>query len=541
MRAHTAMKRFILLTLLIAATGFITFKYFKSINLSGVHAGNVMRTIPDSAAVVFEFSNDKGFYDIFTNNSLLGSLIGDDKMSELDTVKKVFFAQPMLQSVFENSNIFISLHPLKNAQPELLLTAAAAKNFDAGAFDAIAKEKNKGFLITPLMIDDKKGYTIFFASLKKRFYIINTEGSIYSASFSKDLVTRAAIYKDDKDKQSFLQLPDQQNANSLANLYLNYNQLNPLSDQLFKTKNNDLFKNFRLLPALAALNLNYKTDALMFNGYTNIQTDKPASYLNLFAGQSPVENHLKEISPSTTAYAMNMAVSDPVKFSADLAKFHEKAGLKIERDTLFNKIKGETGIDIRTEFGKLLGAEFAVITTRYREKFGLVMVKDGSKLKPLLTNISTMVNEDEGQLKYNKLPYFLLGDAFNIFRKPYFRVVDNYLVFANSIKELNSYYDTYLSRKFLNQATLYTRFNDLMAERSNVAFFINFKNIQPILKNDLKDEFYNSYDNGKLSIKNFYAASYQLTAADKNFYTNFCMLQNPADTLKKVDHNKNLR
>lgn len=536
------MRKFILLTLiLIAATAYITVKYFKSLNSSGVHAGNIMRTIPDSAAAVLEFSNDKGFYEIFNDNTLLGSLVGEQKLSELDTVRKVLFGQPLLQAFFNNSNVFISLHPSGSSETELLLTAAAAKDFDIDAFDALAKQKKKGILITPLTIDDKKGYTVYFTSLKKRFYIINTEGSIFSASFSKSLITKAALYKDDKDKPAFIVLPDQQNSNSLANLYINYGQLTPLFDQLFKSKNNDLFKSYRLLPALAALNLNYKTDALMFNGYTDLEPTRPASYLNLFAGQQPVENHLKEISPSTLAYSMNMAVSDPAKFLADLAAFHDKAGLKAEKDTLFSRIDAETGIAIKAEFGKLLNNEFAVITTRYREQFGLVMVKDGSKLRPLMNNISTMVNEEIGQFNYNKLPYFLLGDAFNIFRRPYFRIVDNYLVLANSTKELDSFYDSYINRKFLNKTSQYVRFDNLMAERSNVAFFINFKNAQSILKNDLKAEFYSAYQQNRLSFKNFYAASYQFTATDKNFYTNFCMLQNTPDTTSIVETAKNTK
>jgi hypothetical protein len=47
------MKRLIVITIiLIAATAYITVKYFKNLNTSGMHAGNVMRTIPDNAAVV---------------------------------------------------------------------------------------------------------------------------------------------------------------------------------------------------------------------------------------------------------------------------------------------------------------------------------------------------------------------------------------------------------------------------------------------------------------------------------------------------------
>jgi len=49
----------------------------------------------------------------------------------------------------------------------------------------------------------------------------------------------------------------------------------------------------RLLPALAALNLNCKSDALLFTGFTNIQHNLPSGYLTLFVNQQPVVNHLK--------------------------------------------------------------------------------------------------------------------------------------------------------------------------------------------------------------------------------------------------------
>ncbi|OOQ59618.1 hypothetical protein [Mucilaginibacter pedocola] len=535
------MKKLILFTLvLVAALGFITVKYFKSLTTSGVHAGNIMRTIPDSAVAVFEFSNDKGFYEIFTDNTLLGSLIGEKQLSQLDTVRKVLFSNPALQRFFDASNIFISLHPSAIGGPGLLLTAAAAKDFDVNTFDDLAKQKQTGMLITSFTIDEKKGFTVYFTALKKRFYLVNTDENIFSASFSKDLVVKAALYKNDKENDTFKPLPDQQNLNSLANLYINYEELTPLFDKLFRTKNHDLFKSFRLLPATAGLNLNYKTDALMFNGYTNIRRDKPASYLNLFATQAPVENNLKEIFPSTTSYSMSMAVSDPAKFLSDLITFHEKAGLKTERDTAFARVKKETGIDLRSELKQALSNEFAVVTTRYRERFAIITIKDGAKLRPAMVNISTMVNDDMGQFNYNKLPYFLLGDAFNSFRRPYFRIMDNYLVLANSVKELDSFADSYLNRKFINKTEQYSHFDNLTGERSNVTFFINFRNSRMILQNDLKENVWEAYKSNELSPENFYGASYQLTATDNNFYTNFCMLRNAADSTNLSSTVKNV-
>jgi hypothetical protein len=525
------MKRLIVITIiLIAATAYITVKYFKNLNTLAIHSGNIMRTIPDDAAIVFEFTNEKSFYDIYTGNTLLNNLAGDQKMIELGTVQNLLFGRGILKQLFDGHNIYISVHPSKANEVELLLTSTASKDFDLAEFEHLAKQPNTGMLITSLKIGDKKGYTIYFNSLKKRFYLINTEANIYSASFSKDLITRDVNYKADKEKEAFLLLPDKQNANSLANLYINYEHLEPLFGQLFKNDNSDIFKAFRLLPAMAALNLNFKNDAIMFSGYTNIQHNRPGSYLNLFAGQQPIENHLKEFFPSTTAYALSMAVSSPEKFTADLSAFHTKAGLTDEKDQLFSKIKTETGLNLKTEFNTLLGNEFAVVTTRYREKIAIITVKNGMKLRPFMTNISGMITEDVGQFNYSKLPFFLLGDAFNAFKRPYFRIIDNYLILANSAKELESYNDTYFNRKYLNKTEDYTNFDNLLAERSNVAFFIHFKNAQQILKADLKPEFYKAYKNNTLSLKNFYAASYQFAATDRNFYTNFCMLQNKVDT-----------
>ncbi|MEB0260229.1 MULTISPECIES: hypothetical protein [unclassified Mucilaginibacter] len=532
------MKRLIVITLiLIAATAYITVKYFKNLNTSGMHAGNIMRTIPDGAALVFEFTNEKSFYDIYNGNTLLHNLMGEDKMNELDTVRNVLFNNAALSSFFTGRNVFVSVHPSQSTQVDLLLTASTAKDIDLNEFDKLAKQQKTGMLITPLKIGEKRGYNIYFNSLKKRFYIINIDANIYSGSFSKDLITQTANYKPDRDKHAFMLLPDQQNSNSLANLYINYEHLGPLFNQLFQNSNTDIFKPFRLLPALAALNLNFKNDAVMFSGYTNIETQRPGTYLNVFTNQQPVVNELKDLYPYTTAYATNFAVSDPARFATDLSDFQNKAGLQKEKDALFSKIKAETGINLNAEFAKLLGNEFAVATTRYQEKLAIVTVKNGSKLRPFMTNISTMARDDVGQFNYNKLPFFLLGDAFNAFKKPYFRIIDNYLILANSTKELESYNDIYLNRKFLNKTEQYVKFDNLLAEKSNVAFFIHFKNAQQILKDGLKDEFYLAYKNNSLSIKNFYGASYQFAATDKNFYTNFCLLQNQPDSTVSKKNN----
>jgi hypothetical protein len=526
------MKRLIITTaILIIAAVAITVVYFKNLNPQGQRTSRVIHNIPDNAAIIFEFNNETGFYDIFKDNQLFTSVIGKQAIADLDTLQKQLLLNPLLEQYFSGQNIFISVHPLKNNNVDFLLTTSATSSFNVSMIDKLTQQKDNDLLITPTNMQGKKGYVIYSNILKKRFYLVSKEDDIFSGSFSKELAFQSAQYVPKRDEKTFVPLPDQQNTNSLGNLYVNYNQLNPLFEQLFQNKNTDIFKSFRLFQGLSALSLNFKSDALMFNGSTTIEKDKPESYLNLFNDQQPVVNQLKNIFPSSTAYSIDFAISNVTKFKSDLSGWQAKAGLQNEKDALFKQIKTETGENVIAYFNELLANEFAVITTRYHEKFAIIGIKDGSKLKKLMNNLGKIISDNTGQLNYDKLPYFLLGDPFNIFKRPYFMIIDNYLILANSDNELKSFYDSYINSKFLSKIDQYNQFDNLLAERSNITYFINFKNAGPLLKDDLNQHFYDQLTTLEPGWKNFYGASCQFAASDKSFYTNFCMLLNLRDSI----------
>ncbi|MFD2147320.1 hypothetical protein [Mucilaginibacter antarcticus] len=332
------MRRLIITTVvLFVAVIAVTVAYFKNLNTLGLHTSETMRYIPDDAALVFEFKNDDGFYDIFAGNKLFAAVVGQKQISELDTLRRQLLTVAPLKQFFTGQNTFISLHPVLGKTVEILITATAAKGFKPQELDKIPGQSNKTLLVSPLTIDGKRGYSIYSGVLKKRFYLLNKANGLYIASFSKELIDQSARYQPKKDETNFLALPDQQNNNSLANLYINYGRLNMLFATVFKNKNTEIFKSFKLLSAKAALNLNFKSDALLFTGFSNIEHDQPAGYLNLFANQEPIVNQLQAIFPSTTAYSMSFAVSDAKKFKTDLSAWQVKAKLQSQKDSLLQK------------------------------------------------------------------------------------------------------------------------------------------------------------------------------------------------------------
>nr|WP_294794157.1 hypothetical protein [uncultured Mucilaginibacter sp.] len=525
------MKRHIILSvILFIAIVFLAVLYFRNLSTPGSRTAAVLQSIPNNAALVFEFNNEDSFYEIFNDNKLFTAVIGKEQLGDLDTLRKQLLPNNLLGQFFNGQDVFISFHPQKDSGIGMLLTTAADKKFDPEAFDKITQQPHDKLTISVVNYGANKGYDVYSEILKKHFYMISKEKGIYAGSFSKQAIEDFVDYTPKKDEKNFILLPQQQRTNSLANLYINYAQLNPLFDKLLKNKYSDIFKSQRMLPALGVLGLNFKSDALMFSGFTETDPAKASSYISLFLGQQPIVNELKDIFPSTTAYSASFAVSDPKKFKTDLSQWQAKAGLQHEKDSLFNKIKTETGIELIPEFNKVLGKEFAVVSTRFMEKLAIITLTDGSALRPVMNNISSMDGEDIGKFNYNKIPFFLLGDAFSMFNHPWFTIVDNYLVLANSKNELVSYRDSYFNSKFQSKQQAYIDFNKLLTERSNVSWSINFKNSQAIFKRDLNDNFYTAFNNNEPGWKSFYGASYQLSAADKNFYTVFCMNFNQPDT-----------
>ncbi|MBW4889924.1 hypothetical protein KXQ82_09360 [Mucilaginibacter sp. HMF5004] len=526
-------RNLIITLILILAVAGITVKYFKNLNPPGKRSGKVMTDIPADAALIFEYKNDGSFYDIFKGNTLLSTLIGDVRTNELTDLKTHLLDNPQLKPLFDGSSIFISLHPQSGSDNLDFLITATGNDKLSGYVEALAKRPDSsGMIIHDLKIGGKPGFNIYLNSTKRSLYLITDGDNNVSASFSKALVEASVLYRDKKHENVFVQLSDQQNANSIANLYVNYLQLSPLFDKMFKNTNTDIFRSFRQLNSGGALTLNYKTDALMFNGISKVDGADTKSYLSLFRYQQPEQNELKDIFPATTAYSINFAVSDAVKFENNLFQWQIQNGYSTEKGQVFSRIKKETGVELTKAFMDALGTEFAVITTKYQEKIALVKIKNGLKFRPYMVNISKMLNDDVGQFNYDKIPFYLLGEAFSIFRRPYFMIVDNYLMICNSQEGLSGYYNNYTKGNLLSHNEEYRRFDNLQAERSNVSFFVHFKNAGQLLKTDLKPEYAMAFAADKTGWNNYYAAAYQFTASENNFYTNFYMRVNMPDSLK---------
>ncbi len=260
------MKRHIILSvILFIAIVFLAVLYFRNLSTPGSRTTSVLQSIPNNAALIFGFNNEDSFYEIYNGNKLFAAVVGDEQISDLDTLRKQLLDNNVLRPFFDGQNIFISFHPGKDNTINLLLTTSVDKKFDPATLDKITQQQKQALKISAVNYGGNKGYDIYSDVLKKHFYLTSKQDGIYAGSFSKEMIDAFVAYTPQKDEKNFILLPQQQISNSLANLYVNYSQLPPLFDKLLKNKNSDIFKSQRMLPALGVLDLNFKSDALMFS------------------------------------------------------------------------------------------------------------------------------------------------------------------------------------------------------------------------------------------------------------------------------------
>lgn len=177
------MRKIILLTVFLFLTVItVTEFYFSKIKLPGENKCSLINQIPADAALVFEFTNDQEFSDLFKRNLLLTSFIGQKIVSQLQYLHEHFFKG----TAIDNRDIFVSIYPKTGSENlDMLLTV----NIDG--LDNIQKYFKNNFTQEngkwhTENIDNQIIYAVNFPALKEAFYLCS-KADVLAGSFSKNL------------------------------------------------------------------------------------------------------------------------------------------------------------------------------------------------------------------------------------------------------------------------------------------------------------------------------------------------------------------
>jgi len=515
------MKKIIGITIaLIIAVISLAYLYFSNLNVTTRNNDRVLSEIPGDASLIFQYSNDRSLYEIFTDYTVFDTIIGTQNKKELAWLKEILISNKNLRNLTDLQQIFLSFHPSKTDSIHFLWSVQLKQK------QTIIDLQNTLSELTDLSytMKEKEGNAMLEIKaneLKRPFYIHINKG-IARGSFSAELIRQSIDEKTKKISQTFIQEINtglNRDANALANIFINYNHPGFLKPY-FRRKLSDNMELFESFSGYSSLGLNFKTDVMMFNGISRISSAKD-SYIPIFLNQKPVKNTIKLAMPYNTASSITYGISDYKRFKKDLDLVFEA---RAELDTLSKQIKtitSETGINPERDMIKLWANEMSTLHLSTSESLAIIKVSDGSRLQFLLEPMSSFYSPTVRRMNYSHLFYIYFGDPMRKYSKPFFTITDNLLILSNSPSSIQRYLNDYNAGRLLHKTEAYTRFDQLVADQSNVSFILYLNNAEILLRNSLKSNYSQIFRSKNYGLKDLYAMSYQLTSNNEYFFTNF--------------------
>ena len=522
---------FIIAILLITVLG-VAWLYFKNLSPESKGSGKILSMIPDDAAMVFEYKNEKSFYEIFSEFTLFKIVIGENNFHRLQNLKDVFINDPQIAASLDKSNLFFSLHTVVANQADFLMVAALSPvyNQENSPADFVKSMGNK-YTIKSSVFNKQE---ILNLSLKNNvsFNFVIYQ-SVLIGSFDESLLKRTIVNLESKAKtpKNFFETETPRNKNSIANLFINFAKLPLLLNNFSRYKNpvnTSCLKNFN---AFASLNINYQSDAFMFSGVTVPDTVE-SQYANLFLHQEPGKLSLNAMLPIDAASYCMFYVSKPKRFMHDLHQQYKQQNNYLNLKDEIETISKKHSVNVEAEFSNIFGNEFGVAELTSGEKMGFIKTVNAQRISFLLSVISTEVEPNIRRFDDSNVLYYFLGEPFKDFRKPYFSIVNNCLVISNSAQAIRGFLQNYDRQNLLSLSENYTHFQQFLSNQGNIFYFLHNKNSKSIIERFLSSDANQAFKSKNFQYQNIYGLSIQFSANRNKFYTNLYM--NIPDNPKKL-------
>lgn len=497
---------------LITGLAFLTYLYFSKLNNENTIKDLALQSATNNAAIIFSFQNDRSFYQIIEGQDLLQQVLGKEKMALLNSLKDNVINDKVINSYFADQQVYLSILPDDDKKLNFLITIQIKedKNF----------KQLYNFLKTKKTLLQEKDDVYSIKLNDSTNFFSGVQNQVLTISTSKKLVNNAAVRLDENPFTEYIKHNKLLNKNVLAHLYINFNQAPLLLKNLLAGNINGELTIFNNQNSFAALNYNFSKEKILFNGNTELKATD--NYLKLFENIPPQDISITNLLPNNTAN-YNLYAYDNYKkwFRAFVALQTAKNERKKAKD-IIDAVKNEYRVDLSSVFEPYVKNQFISFQLSTTEKLGAIALTNGEKVKQLLLDVSADYDEEIKIFKSSDILYSFFGEPFKKFRRPYYTIIDNNLVFANNVSTVQSFLNSYKNNRLLIGVASYQDAINQLSTTLNIGYYVNTKNSIDIFRNNVLQPYYKHLraDSGLKSFDTFY---YQMSADKNKFITNMLL------------------
>lgn len=496
--------------------------------------------IPNDAALILETRDiHSNISELFTS-PLWSDLKQNEHMlklsEQIQALDSLLSEQPYFREILQSKRIAISFHA--RAQISMLLVAQSE---DAGnwitSLTSLAQshkwkinrriyEKN-----TILDILDQQLKPICSISYKDNLILCSADGNLVEDALVK------MRYQLANTVGRLEQVTALSRNGSDFNLYINHAQLSGLISTFLKDEYRGTFDFLSRFANWSMLSIQQDDAHISMSGLT-VTDDSLYQYLDLFGSQSPVVSDLDASIPEQTAVKIQLGFSDYGTFKGELNEYLQQLNLYGAYDAYRDSLERLYGIDLGADFENMIGNQVALAGLEYAgndlQQNLFVVIKpsqinyaDALLKRYLQKCLLKSPGDSVGQVSAvsNRLPFgnFLkcyFGKMFESIHSPYFAVVKDVVVFANSNDVLRRIREQVESGNTLLNNSDYLAFKQKTGESFNFQFFVQTSTALRFTSSYSKEVFYSQLNRYATDYRKFQFLQVQYaSSSDKAFYT----------------------
>jgi hypothetical protein len=496
--------KWLIALVLTGGVGWVAFNWYQSRGVSG----DALSFIPPDAIYCITTSDPIGSWKMVASSAAWAHLQGNEYFASLtasaNSLDSIIHKNDLLFELIGSRALVVSAHITEPKKYDFLflvdlkevsgikflneyLTAFSTSGF------SVRKEKygKDDLIILRNTVDNSSLY-------------LSLPGAYLLASFNKKIITASL---DTQLQSDSLAIPTlfkpglTAGISDIFQLYLNYKRL-PQLVACYMSGPNEYVDRLSQALQTTSLNVTLEDELIKATGHTYLQ-DSVESYLQTLAmsGRGPYE--FAEIAPQRTAFAMALGFTSFKEFFTNLEKNVQQdvAEYNTYRSNL-KQVEDYLNIDLQEHFIDWVGDEMALLELQsYGEglnnETAIIFKTDNiEKAKKDLDYIEKRVRK-KTPVKFKTVEYrgyairylhlkglfkLVLGKFFSKYDKPYYTIINNFVIFSNHPQTLQSMIDDYLNKKTLIKSDEFRQFKKEFEDEGNVFVYIN----TPVFFNAMK-------------------------------------------------------
>ena len=536
----------ILISLLLIAGGLTAWLLF-----GGGGNRNALTVIPKDAVYIIETNDLTEGYNTLTGSKIWKHMLSNPRFAEINAsamqLDSLINGNKTLDMLFSGRQLVISAH---------MITAT-----DYDFIFAVDLKKSSKISFLRNYIRDIVSYFDF--SFQKREYngneiieLVNTtSGEILSLCFVENVMvcsfSPVLIQKslDQKESKYWIDHPDVRfvsaeiSSGKLFSFYINFSMLDDFL-RCYLDQPGDFVNSLSSNLLFSAFNVSIEDERLEWTGYTSINDSLP-SYFKALSQIPAGKWKAWEVISDRAALYVSMSFANSSDFFGKLREvFNAEDTTRAQNyEKTIRKVEKYLRISIEDDFFAWVGNEIAFVklepsaNAREEDALALIHASDVEQARSGMDKITRNIRKKTlGLIKFDDTDYkgftitylnygwflkLFFGKLFSKFDKPYYTIIEDYVVFSNSSSCLMDFIDDYTVGKTLAHEKTFTEFAGEFNNKASISVFVQMPKIYSHLYYYSKADKRRGIRENRDLILSFTRIGFQMVSDKKLFETRF--------------------